>query len=222
MDNGLYKRVDRYIDALFVGDDPVLEAVLRSTVEAGMPDIQVSPSQGKFLHILARAIGARRILEIGTLAGYSAIWLARALPEDGRLVTLEFDPRHAEVARANLARGGLAGRVEVVTGPALETLPQLEAQGQGSFDLVFIDADKPNYPGYLRWALRLARPGGLIVADNVVRAGEVLAPPDEFAEGAATFNTALAAEPRVEATLLQLVGAKGHDGLAIALVGQGR
>jgi predicted O-methyltransferase YrrM len=219
----LFVAVDHYIDGLFVPPDPVLEAALAAAVEAGLPTIQVSPAQGKLLYLLARLSGARRILELGTLGGYSTIWLGRALPADGRLISLELDPRHAEVARANLARAGLADRVEVRVGPALESLAQLAERDEGPFDLIFIDADKANYPAYLEWALRLARPGCLLLADNVVRRGRVLAPDadDALAQGVRAFNAALAADPRVEAVVLQQVGVKGHDGLALALVKEG-
>jgi predicted O-methyltransferase YrrM len=216
----IYAAVDRYIDDLFAPPDDALEWAVRAAAEAGLPHIQVTPSQGKLLHVLARLCGARRILEIGTLGGYSAIWLGRALAPGGRLVTLELSEEHAAVARASLARAGLSDRVEVVVGPALDSLPAIEARGDGLFDMVFIDADKPGYVEYLRWAVRLTRPGGLIAADNVVRGGRVLAPDpgDEAARGAAAFNAALAAEPGLDAVLLQLVGAKGHDGIAIAIV----
>jgi predicted O-methyltransferase YrrM len=220
MDQNLFGIVDRYIEELFIPPDPALQAALQATVDAGIPQIQVSPGQGKLLYLLARLSGARRILEIGTLAGYSTIWLGRALPPDGRLVTLEFDPEHATVARTNLARAGLIEQVEVVVGPALETLPQLAARDEEPFDVVFIDADKINYPAYLEWAIRLTRSGGLILADNVVRGGTVLNPDaaDESAVGAAAFNAALANEERVEAIVIQQVGAKSHDGLAFAVV----
>jgi predicted O-methyltransferase YrrM len=212
--------VDRYLTDLLVPPDPALEAALQASAAAGLPPINVSPNQGKLLHLLARLQGARTILEIGTLGGYSTIWLARALPAGGRLVTLEADAKHAEVARANLARAGLADVVELRLGPALETLPQLAADGRGPFDLIFIDADKPSYPDYLAWALRLSRRGSLIVADNVVRKGAVLDPAsdDPRVQGARRFNELLAAEPRVSATAIQTVGSKGYDGFALALV----
>jgi predicted O-methyltransferase YrrM len=220
MNQELFEAIDRYIDGLFVADDPALAEALRAAEAAGLPAISVSPGQGKLLYLLAKLGGARRILEIGTLGGYSAIWLARALPAEGRLVTLEYSERHAAVARANLARAGLADRAEVIVGPALESLAQLAARGEAPFDLVFIDADKPSYRDYLAWSLRLTRPGSLIVADNVVREGRVLSPAadDASALGAQAFNEALAAEPRVEAIVVQQVGAKGHDGLALAVV----
>jgi caffeoyl-CoA O-methyltransferase len=212
--------VDRYITDLFVPPDPALDAALQATADAGMPLINVAPNQGKLLHVLALAHGARSILEIGTLAGYSTIWLARALPAGGRLVTLEVDPKHAEVARANIARAGLANTVDLRLGRALDTLPQLVAEGQGPFDLVFIDADKPNTTAYFEWALKLTRPGSLIIADNVVRDGAVIDADSTNAsvQGVRRFNAALAAEPRVTASVIQTVGSKGYDGLAIAVV----
>jgi predicted O-methyltransferase YrrM len=216
----LFTDVDRYIDGLFVPPDRALDEAIQSSVAAGLPQIHVSAAQGKLLYLLARLAGARRILELGTLAGYSTIWLARALPPDGRLLSLEVSGQHAALARTNLARAGVGDRVEVLVGPALDTLARLVERREPPFDLVFIDADKPNYPGYLEGALRLTRPGSLILADNVVRAGAVLSPEtiDDNAAGARAFNAALAADPRVDATILQLVGSKGHDGLAIALV----
>jgi predicted O-methyltransferase YrrM len=212
--------VDRYITDLFVPPDPALDAALQATADAGMPPANVSPNQGKLLYVLALAHGARSILEIGTLAGYSTIWLARALPAGGRLVTLEVDPKHAEVARANIARAGLAARVELRLGRALDTLPHLMAEGAGPFDLVFIDADKPNNTAYFEWALKLTRRGSLIIADNVVRDGAVLDADsaDASVQGVRRFNAALAAEPRVAASAIQTVGSKGYDGLAIAVV----
>ena len=220
MSQDQWSAVDRYIAELFVPPDAALDAALRSSDEAGLPQISVAQNQGKLLHILALTRGARSVLEIGTLGGYSTIWLARALPAGGRLVTLEADPKHAEVARANIARAGLAGAVDVRLGKALDTLPQLEAEGAGPFDLVFIDADKPNMPAYFEWALRLTRRGSLIVVDNVVWRGEVIDEDNDDANvrGIRAFNAALAAEPRVTATVLQTVGSKGYDGLAFALV----
>lgn len=218
MDLSLVSAVDAYIETLFKTSDPALESALRASDEEGLPEIQISPSQGKFLYLLARLMGARRILEVGTLGGYSTIWLARALPANGRLVTLEFEPKHTEVARRNIAHARLDERVEVITGAALDTLPSL--QGQEPFDLIFIDADKNNYPGYLDWAIRLTRPGGLILADNVVREGAVIDPdsddPNVF--GVRAFNEKLASDPRLEAIILQQVGTKGYDGLALARV----
>jgi predicted O-methyltransferase YrrM len=212
--------VDRYITDLFLESDPALEAALASSAAAGLPAISVSPTQGKLLHLLARMQGARNILELGTLGGYSTIWMARALPAGGRLISLEVDPKHAEVARANLARAGLASVVEIRLGRALETLPQLAAEGRGPFDLIFIDADKPGYSDYLPWCLKLARRGTLIIADNVVRKGEVADPTsaDANVHGIRRFNQVLAAEKRVTTTVIQTVGSKGYDGLAFILV----
>ncbi|MCA9867881.1 MAG: O-methyltransferase [Anaerolineae bacterium] len=220
MSTNSWTTVDDYITALFVPADPALAAALADSAAAGLPEIAVSPAQGKLLTVLARAMGARSILEIGTLGGYSAICLARALPANGKLITLEFSPKHAEVARANVARAGLADRVEVIVGPAGETLPRLAAEGRGPFDLIFIDADKVSYGDYLRWSLRLSRPGTLIIADNVVRDGRVIDPTDDDPNvvGVRQFNDMLAAEPRIDATILQTVGSKGYDGLAIAVV----
>lgn len=220
MSQKLYDRIDGYIEQLFVGDDPVLAATIAATHKAGMPDIQVSAVLGKFLYLQARAIGARRILELGTLAGYSTIWLARALPPGGTLVTLEYAAQHAGVARQSIAAAGFAERVEVVVGAASETLAQMIARADAPFDLVFIDADKDNYPAYLDLVLQLTRPGSLIIADNVVRGGDVLAPAadDAYSQGARAFNAKLAADPRVEAIVMQLVGAKHHDGFALARV----
>jgi len=211
--------VDEYITGLFPSD-PALEIALQATRAAGMPQINVSPVQGRLLHVLALACGARTILEIGTLAGYSAIWMARALPADGKLITLESDPKHAEVARANIARAGLADRIEVRLGVALDVLPQLAAEGMGPFDLIFIDADKTNLTTYFEWAVRLARPGSLIIADNVIRHGDVLddSSADASLQGVRRFNEALAADRRVTATIVQMVGIKGYDGMALAVV----
>ena len=220
MSQAQWTAVDGYITDLLVPADPVLEAALEASAAAGLPAISVAPNQGKLLMLLARLQGARRILEIGTLGGYSTIWLARALPAGGRLVTLEANPEYAEVARGNLVRAGLAGVAEVRVGPALETLPGLAAEGLGPFDVVFIDADKPSTPEYFGWALRLARRGTLIVVDNVVRDGAVVdaASEDASVQGIRRFNELLAAEPRVSATAVQTVGSKGYDGFALALV----
>lgn len=208
--------VDAYYAGQLDAPDPVLDAALEANALAGLPPIGVSPAQGKLLHLLARTVGARRILEVGTLGGYSTIWLARALPADGELVTCEISPEHAEVARANLARAGLAERVDVRVGPALDTLPTL----QGPFDLAFIDADKPSNAEYFRHALRLSRPGSLIVVDNVVRGGRVA---DADSDDPAVLGTRALAEvvgrePRVDATVVQTVGAKGYDGFLMARV----
>jgi predicted O-methyltransferase YrrM len=215
-----WSRVDAYVEELLLPPDPALAAALASAEEAELPPIQVSPAQGKLLHLLARLHGSRRVLEIGTLGGYSAIWLARALPAGGRLVTLEIDPRHAEVARGNVERAGLGEVVEIRVGPALETLPVLADEGAGPFDLVFVDADKPGNPEYVRWALRLTRPGSVIVVDNVVRGGAVADPgsADPAVRGSRELMELLAAEPRLDATAIQTVGVKGYDGFALALV----
>ena len=216
MPDPIWSDVDTYLAGLLVGPDPALDAALAANAAAALPAIDVTALQGKLLHLLARATGARRILEVGTLGGYSTIWLARALPPDGRLVTLEVDPRHAQVARDNLARAGLDGLVELVEGRALDTLPHLT----GPFDLVFVDADKPSNPAYLEHALRLTRPGSMIIIDNVVRGGRLLDADsdDPTVRGSRGLIEMLAAEPRVSATALQTVGAKGHDGFALALV----
>lgn len=212
--------VERWLDAHLLAPDPTLDAVLAANAAAGLPAHDVSPSQGKLLHLLARIAGARAVLEIGTLGAYSTIWLARALPADGVVVTLEADARHAEVARANLARAGVASRVELRVGAALETLPLLAAERGTPFDLVFIDADKRSNVAYLDWALRLARPGAAIVIDNVVRDGAVLdaSSADETVRGVRALAERLADEPRIDATALQTVGGKGWDGFVLALV----
>lgn len=220
MDYELFSTVDSYLENLLVGSDEALEQALRASAAAELPAINVSPSQGKFLSILATACQARRILEIGALGGYSTIWLAQALPPGGRLITLELEPRHATVARENIKNAGVADRVELREGRAVDSLAQLVAEGGDPFDFIFIDADKPGYVDYLEWSLRLARPGTLIVADNVVRQGAVVDPSSEDpnVQGVRRFLAALAAEPRVTATALQLVGSKGYDGMALAVV----
>jgi predicted O-methyltransferase YrrM len=212
--------VDHYFANLLVPPDPALEAALQASAAAGLPPIQVAPNQGKLLQLLAQARGARRILELGTLGGYSTIWLARALPAGGCLITLEMDPKCAEVARANIARAGLAAVVEVRLGRALDILPQLVAEGRGPFDLIFIDADKSRNPDYFPWALKLSRRGTLIIADNVVRKGAVTnaTSNDPNVQGVRRFNELLAADPRVSATAIQTVGSKGYDGFVLALV----
>jgi len=221
MTQEIWTAVDRYITDLFVPPDAALTAALQASQSAGLPTINVSPPQGKFLQLLARALAARAILEIGTLGGYSTIWLARALPASGRLITLEADPKHAEIARANIARAGLAGIVELRLGRALDTLPQLAAEGRGPFDLIFIDADKPSYADYFTWALKLSRRGSVIIGDNVIRKGAVLNPSasdDPRVPGVLRFNELVAAEPRVSATVIQTVGGKGYDGFTMAVV----
>jgi predicted O-methyltransferase YrrM len=212
--------VDSYLGEMLVGPDPALEAALIASADAGLPEIAVAPAQGKFLMILTRAINARRVLEIGTLGGYSTIWLARALPKDGRVVTLEVDPRHGEVARSNFAQAGLAQRIDLRLGKALDLLPKLAAEKRDPFDLVFIDADKENIPEYFTWSLKLTHPGSLIIVDNVVRDGKVIdgKSSDSNIKGVRRFNQMLKAEKRVSATAIQTVGSKGYDGFAIALV----
>lgn len=216
MADEVWRAVDDYYGELLVGADPALDAALAANAAAGLPAIDVSPAQGKLLHLLARSVGARRILEVGTLGGYSTIWLARALGSGGRLVTCEVDAHHAEVARDNIVRAGLGDVVDVRVGPALETLPALE----GPFDLSFIDADKASNAAYFAEALRLSRPGSVIVVDNVVRGGAVVdaESADEAVQGTRRFAEALAAESRVDATVIQTVGGKGHDGFALAVV----
>jgi predicted O-methyltransferase YrrM len=212
--------VDDYFLKLLVPPDAGFDAAVKANQQAGLPPIDVTALQGKFLEFLVRISGARCILEIGTLGGYSTLWLARALPGDGRIVTLELDPHHAEVARANLANAGSLDSVDLIVGPALETLPTLKNSSCAPFDLIFIDADKRGYPEYLQWALKLSRPGTVIVADNVVRQGKVVDPDsgDPNVQGVRRFTELVAAEPRLSATVLQTVGAKGYDGFALAVV----
>ena len=212
--------VDRYLVQQLVHEDAALAQALADSASAGMPAIAVAANQGAWLHLLALAMGAARILEIGTLGGYSTIWLARALPPTGQLVTLEHAPQHAEVATRSIARAGLAERVRVITGAALDTLPQLAAAAEAPFDLVFIDADKPNIPQYFEWALRLTHPGSVIIVDNVVREGEVAdaTSADANVLGVRRLIDALAGDARVSATALQTVGSKGYDGFLIARV----
>ena len=219
-DDPKWTAIDGYLSGLFVPPDSVLDAALEASRAAGLPAISVSPTEGKLLHLLARSHGARKILEIGTLGGYSTIWLARALPGDGKLITLEANPTHADVARTNIARAGLADRVEIRVGRAIDTLPQLESARIGPFDFIFIDADKPSNPDYLAWSLRLARPGTLIIADNVVREGEILSDnsSDDRVTGVRRFNESLGRNEAVTATIIQTVGVKGYDGFAMAVV----
>lgn len=218
--------VDDYITGILVEPDEALDAALAASGAAGLPAIAVSPTQGKLLNLLARLVNARRILEFGTLGGYSAIWLARALPPDGRLITLEYVQKHAEVARANIAGAGLADLVDVRVGEALDTLPQLAKElgdeHAAPFDLVFIDADKPHNADYFAWSVSFTRPGGVIVVDNVVRGGDVLDAhsTDLNVQGARRLNEVMAADPLVSATVIQTVGVKGYDGFAIAIVGE--
>ncbi|MCU1494701.1 MAG: O-methyltransferase [Acidimicrobiaceae bacterium] len=219
-DEERWAAVDRYIVGHLVPTDDALDAALVASAEAHLPQINVAPNQGKLLALLAQSAGARKVLEIGTLGGYSTIWLARALPAGGRVVTLELSPVHADVARANIARAGLAGLAEVRVGPALETLPQLLEEGAGPFDFVFIDADKMNNPEYWSWAMRLVHRGSVVVVDNVVRQGRILdaSSADQDVLGTRLLFETIAADGRVSATALQTVGSKGYDGLAIALV----
>jgi caffeoyl-CoA O-methyltransferase len=220
MTNEIFESVDHYISNLLGHEDEALIAATRSLKEAGMPAISISPNQGKFLQVLALLCKAKNILELGTLAGYSTIWMARALPKDGKLITLEFDPKHAAVAQKNIERAGVAGQVQIKTGKALDILPQLHAEGAGPFDMIFIDADKPPYADYFEWALKLSRAGTLIVVDNVIRDGKVLDEnsTDAAVGGAQRFNKVLGASTAVTATILQMVGVKEYDGMAIAVV----
>lgn len=222
MSQKTWSAVDDYVVENLLPADTVLEAALRSNRDRGLPAIDVSPAQGKLLYLLARMNKAKRILEIGTLGGYSSIWLARALPEDGRLVTLELDPHHADVARINFRMAGLADRIDLRVGPALQSLEDLGKEGVQPFDLVFIDADKPNNPNYLRWAMRLSKPGTVIMCDNVIRDGAVLdtGGQDPNVEGARAAFSFMAKEAGLEATAIQTVGAKGYDGFAVAIVGE--
>jgi len=220
MSHETWKAVDAYFAALFAPEDPALTAALDSIVAAGMPSISVSAMQGKLLYTLARSHNARRILEIGTLGAYSTIWLARALPTNGRIITLEIDPKHAEVARANLARAGLNDVAEIRLGAAAETLTQMVAAGEAPFDMVFIDADKASTADYVNWSLRLTRPGSLILIDNVVRNGGVADPnsTDPNVQGIQRGMATLAAAPNLVTTVMQLVGSKGYDGMTLSVV----
>lgn len=218
MPQDLWTKVDEYLVGALVPRDEALESALQASEAAGLPAIAVAPNQGRMLELMARSIGAKRILEIGTLGGYSTICLARALPADGRLISLEFEPRHAEVARRNIARAGFSDQVEVRVGRAIDNLPGVA--GEGPFDMVFIDADKPSNPDYFTWAMKLTRPGSLIIVDNVVRGGIVADPAsrDPNAVGVRRMNDLIAAESRVLATAVQTVGSKGYDGFAMLLV----
>lgn len=220
MDQEVFSAVDQFIGETILDEDEGLRGAVEAAEAAGLPSIQVSPAQGKLLQLLVRLVGAREILEFGTLGGYSSILMARALPEEGQLITLEAKPEYAEVARGSIERAGVGDKVEVRVGPALEALPGLEEEGAGPFDLVFIDADKVNTPNYFAWALDRTRPGGLIVADNVVRRGTLAdaGDPDEATKAQRYLHETLADEPRVSATTIQTVGLKGYDGFLIALV----
>ncbi len=220
MSQELYTAVDSFLSSSLAPPDAVLDAVLKSHLDTGLPPIAVTPTLGKFLNLIARSIGAKQILEIGTLGGYSSIWMARALPTGGRLITLEFDPKHAEVARKNFRHAGLEKIIEIHIGKALDTLPEIAAANPAPFDLIFIDADKQNNPGYFTWALKLSRPGAIIIIDNVVRDGAILNAASDSPDirGIRQLFADLASEHRVQATAIQTVDAKGHDGFVIALV----
>ena len=220
MSTSIFESVDEYISGLFGDEDEALRKTVQSIKDEKIPQISVSANQGKFLQVLATLCNAKKILEIGTLGGYSTIWMARALPKDGKLISLELDPHHAEVAKRNISFAGLSDIVEIRLGKAIDTLPQLIKEGAGPFDMIFIDADKPPYKEYFDLSLKLSRPGTLIIADNVIRDGKVLLEksPDEMVAGAKRFNAALASDTAVTATIIQTVGAKEHDGMAIAVV----
>lgn len=215
-----FEKVDSYIADLVGHEDDILRSTIKSIEDAGIPSISVSANQGKFLQVLAKACGAKRILEIGTLAGYSTIWLARALPADGKIISLEYDPKHASVAQKNIDVAGLSSIVDIRVGKAIDLLPKLVAENVKPFDMIFIDADKPPYKEYFEWSLKLSRSGTLIIADNVIREGKVMDPncSDEMVIGARRFNASLAGNPKVTATIIQNVGTKDHDGMAIAVV----
>ncbi len=219
MADNMLRKIDDYLEDLFSTNDDALQAALRDSESNGLPHINVSANEGRLLHILAKMCGARRILEIGTLGGYSTIWLARALPDDGQLLTLEYSPKHAEVARANIARAGLADKVQVRVGTGLDLLPHIEANGEGPFDLFFIDADKENYPSYLDWAIKLSRPGSVILSDNLIRNGAVIqpAPGDAVPTIVAEYNRQLATDPRLESIILPIIR-DSTDGLGITIV----
>jgi len=220
MDQHLFEATDQYISDLFIKPDAALDAAEQSHKLENIPLISVSPNLGKLLHLFAKLVHAKKILEVGTLAGYSTIWMAKALPADGKLISLEIDPHHADVARKNIDLAGLSSKVEVRVGKAMDSLSRLAEENAGPFDMIFIDADKPPYTEYFEWALKLSRPGTLIIADNVIREGKVLDPnhTDPMVKGAQRFNQALAASTHVSATILQTVGVKEYDGMAIAIV----
>ncbi|HXT26446.1 MAG TPA: O-methyltransferase [Candidatus Eisenbacteria bacterium] len=220
MSQDQWTAVDRYFTEQLHLSDAALEAVMQANSAAALPAIDVAPNQGKLLHLLVRLTHTRKILEIGTLGGYSTIWLARALPPGGRLISLEFSPRHADIARSNIQRAGLSDRVEIRVGPALESLPVVEKEGLGPFDFIFIDADKPNNPGYLEWAINLSRPGALIIVDNVVRDGAIVdaSSTDPTIQGTRRMFEMMSLDSRLSSTALQTVGSKGYDGFAMAMV----
>ena len=220
MSQDQWTAVDRYFTEQLHLSDAALEAVMQANSAAALPAIDVAPNQGKLLHLLVRLTHTRKILEIGTLGGYSTIWLARALPPGGRLISLEFSPRHADIAGSNIQRAGLSDRVEIRVGPALESLPVVEKEGLGPFDFIFIDADKPNNPGYLEWAINLSRPGALIIVDNVVRDGAIVdvSSTDPTIQGTRRMFEMMSLDSRLSSTALQTVGSKGYDGFAMAMV----
>ncbi|MCR8981369.1 O-methyltransferase [Brevibacillus laterosporus] len=215
-----WTEVDQYFNSMLLPSDPILDEVLQANAKAGMPAIDVAPNQGKLLYLLAKIRGAKKILEIGTLGGYSSIWLARALPQDGQLISLEYEQSFAHIAEENVKKAGLAEKVSILVGPALETLPTLQEKGMTGFDMVFIDADKQNNPHYLQWALKLCNPGAIILGDNVVRDGEVIHPEseDDRIQGIRQFIDLLSSEPRIESTAIQTVGSKGYDGFVLGVV----
>jgi predicted O-methyltransferase YrrM len=220
MSEAIWGRVDDYIVGKLVKEDAALSAALAANAAASLPAMDVSAAQGKFLNLMVRITGARRVLELGTLGGYSTIWMAKALPDDGQLVTLEFDPKHAQVARNNIDNAGLRDKVTIHVGPAAQTLPTIAAEGPEPFDFIFIDADKPNNPIYLDWAIKLSRPGTVIILDNVIREGKVLdsRDPDPRIIGTRAAYDLIGNHPRLEATALQTVGSKGWDGFSIMIV----
>ena len=220
MSSKTWTAVDDYIVSSLFEADPVLDAVIKANRDQGLPAIDVSAAQGKLLSLLVRIRGARKVLEVGTLGGYSTIWMARGLPADGRIVTLELDPHHAKVARSNFERAGVADKVDLRIGPALQSLNILESEKAGPFDLIFIDADKPNNPNYLSWAMRLSRPGTVIICDNVIRDGGVIRQDgrDPYVEGARAAFSFIGGDKRLDGTAIQTVGAKGYDGFTIAIV----
>ncbi len=220
MNTPLWNDVDIYFSSKLQESDPIMDSILKANAEAGLPAIDVSPNQGKLLYLLAKLKGVKNILEIGTLGGYSSVWLARALPEEGHLITLEYSKKHAKVANENVRNAGLENKIDIIVGQALETLPTLEKKGFPSFDLIFIDADKPNNPNYFKWALELSKPGTVIIADNVVRNGKVIEDDteDSNVQGIRQFIDLLSEESRIDSTAIQTVGSKGYDGFVLGVV----
>ncbi|WP_458119421.1 O-methyltransferase [Paenibacillus sp. Z6-24] len=219
-----WSEVDHYVEQKLIPEDSIMKQVLLSNQQADLPPFDVSPLQGRFLQLLVRMSGARRILEIGTLGGYSTIWMARALPAGGRIVTLELNRHHADTAAANFELAGVTGQIELRQGDALKQLARLDEEDAEAFDFIFIDADKPNNPDYLKWALRFSRPGTVIFGDNVIREGEIInqQSSDPRIKGVRTFYDMLAGEPRITATALQTIGSKGYDGFMIGIVNDGK